>query len=158
VPASDSELLNVLKGERQRSVGFEHDAELVGDRERSLEYYKGQMDDVPSLPNRSKAVDSTVAEVVDSLIPDLMEIFAGGDDVATFKPRGPEDEDGAQQETDYVNHVVFEENNGWLTLGTAFKDALLTKLGVFGWYYENAPAASLGALRAARPKARSRRS
>jgi hypothetical protein len=139
-PLSDAELLNVLKAERQRSVGFEHDAELVGDRENALDYYKGVMRDVPSLPNRSKAVDSTVAEVTDTLLPDLMEIFAGGDDVATFRPRGPEDEDAAQQETDYVNFVVFEQNDGWRTLATAFKDALLTKLGVFAWYWKNAPA------------------
>jgi hypothetical protein len=138
-PLSDDELKAVLQTERKRSVGFDNDAELNADRKKALEYYKGEMEDVPSLPNRSKAVDSTTSDVIDALIPDLLEIFTGGDDVVTFKPRGPQDEDAAQQETDYVQKVVFEDNAGWLTLATAIKDALLCKIGVFAWWWENRP-------------------
>jgi hypothetical protein len=38
-------------------------------------------------------------------MPNLMDIFAGSDEVVRFEPVGPEDEEAAQQETDYVNHV-----------------------------------------------------
>jgi hypothetical protein len=66
-----------------------------------------------------------------------MEIFTGGDDVATFRPTGEEDEAGAAQETDYVNHVLFNENDGWRVLYTIFHDALLTKVGIVKVWGEN---------------------
>ncbi|WP_454762044.1 portal protein [Caulobacter segnis] len=63
-------------------------------------------------------------------------MFTGGEDVATFTPTGQEDEEASQQETDYVNHVIFNENPGWLTFTSAFKDALQAKTGVFKWWWE----------------------
>lgn len=132
---NDADLLNLVADERKRAIGFDNASELIEQRELALNYAKGEMPDVPSLPNRSKAVSMDVADAVETLLPDLVEIFTGGDDVATFVPRGQEDEEAAQQETDYINYVMFQENNGWLTLYTMFKDALLTKTGVvkFGW-------------------------
>jgi hypothetical protein len=40
-----------------------------------------------------------------------------------------QDEAAARDESDYVRHVVMEENPGFLILYTAFKDALLTRTG-----------------------------
>lgn len=132
----DEDFLAIVADERRRSVGFDHDDALAGDRERALNYYKGEMPDVASLPGRSKAVSTDVAEAVETLLPDLVEIFTGGEDVASFRPVGAEDEDGARQETDYVNHVVFNENPGFLTLYTMFKDALLQKTGVVKFWWD----------------------
>jgi hypothetical protein len=95
-------------------------------QDKALAYAKGEMTDLPSLTNRSAATDSTVADAVETVLPDVLEVFIGGEDVATFQPQGEEDEERAQEETDYVNHVVFAENEGFLNLYTAFKDALLT--------------------------------
>lgn len=131
----ETELLKLVASERQRSIGFELDANLLGDRERALNYYKGQMPDIPALPNRSKAVSSDVADAIETVLPDLIEIFTGGDDVVAFTPQNPEDEAAAKQETDYISHVVFQENDGFLTLYTAIKDALLEKIGVFCWWW-----------------------
>lgn len=133
---SDQDLLRVVTSERQRSIGFDLAGELTDQREKGLNYYKGQMDDVKSMPNRSKAVSLDVADAIETILPDLVEIFTGGEDVAAFAPVGQEDEEAAQQETDYVNHVVFNENNGFLTFTTAFKDALQAKTGVFKWWWE----------------------
>lgn len=131
----DLDLLKLVRDERTRAIGFDNASELIEQREQALNYAKGVMPDVPHLPNRSQAVSMDVADAVETLLPDLVEIFTGGDDVAVFVPRGEEDEEAAQQETDYVNHVVFQENDGWRTLYTMFKDALLTKTGVvkYGW-------------------------
>lgn len=136
---SDEDFLRFVAEERRRSVGFgEGDGgELSGARERALAYYRGDVSrDVPTIPNRSAAVSTDVAEAVETCLPDIVEIFVGGDDAATFLPVGPEDEAAAQQETDFVNHVVFDENNGFLTFYTAFKDALLTRTGLFTWWWE----------------------
>src|SRR5215472_7248145 len=109
---SDSELLRIVGEERKRSVGFDQDAFLTGDRQRALNYFKGEMPDIPALANRSRAVSTDIADAVETVLPDLIEIFTGGDDSAAFTPQNPQDEGAAQQETDYVNHVVFHENDG----------------------------------------------
>jgi hypothetical protein len=136
--ASDDEILKLIEGEMRRSVGFgfSNDADLRADRERALNYFKGEMPDVPSLPNRSTAVTSDVADAIYTILPDLLEIFTGGDDVAVFAPRGPEDEDAAQQETDYVNFVVFQQNDGFMTLHRMIQDALLEKVGVVTFWWD----------------------
>jgi hypothetical protein len=133
---SDQELLNLVTSERQRSIGFDIDATLADERTTALEYYKGVMRDIPSLKNRSKAVSLDVADAIETILPDLVEIFTGGEDVAAFNPTGQEDEEAAKQETDAVNHVVFKENPGWLTFTSTFKDALQAKTGVFKWWWD----------------------
>ena len=132
----DDAFLALVAGERRRSVGFDHDDELASARERALNYYKGEMPDVPSMPGRSRAVSTDLAEAVETLLPDLVEIFTGAEEVGSFQPVGAEDEEGARQETDYVNHVVFHENPGFLTLYAMFKDALLQKSGIVKVWWE----------------------
>jgi hypothetical protein len=120
-----------------RAIGFDQDAELRDDREQALNYYKGDVsNDIPALPNRSKAVSSDVSDAVETLLPDLIEIFIGGDDVVSFIPQGAKDVDAAKQETAYLHHVAFQENPGFLNLYTALKDALLLKQGIFHWEWQ----------------------
>jgi hypothetical protein len=135
-PLSDEDLLAAVRNEMQRSVGFENDQELKASREMSLNYAKGVMPDMPYLDNRSRAVDTAVADGVETVLPDLMEIFTGGEDIAAFIPNKEADEDGAKQETDYLTHVIFQDNPGFLNLCTGFKDALLTKVAVFNFWWE----------------------
>jgi len=130
-----NDLLGLLKDEKANSIGFDEDAQLSRARELSLDYYKGVMTDVPALEGRSRAISTDIADAVETILPDLVEIFTA-EDVAAFMPRGQEDEDAAEQETDYINHVFFNENDGFMILYTAIKDALLSKTGIFKWYSE----------------------
>lgn len=133
-PNPGPDLLPLVRAEMIRAVGFDQDAELKSDRERALNYYKGDVSaDIPSFPNRSKAVSSDVSDAIETLIPDLIEIFIGGDDVVAFIPQTAEDVEVAAQETAYLHHVAFQENPGFLNLNTALKDALLLKTGVVSW-------------------------
>ena len=134
---TDADFLRLVDRECQNSIGFDNESELTTSRAKALEYSKGEMPDVPSLPNRSKAVSTDVADTIETILPDLVEIFTGGDDVAVFQPQNEQDEDAAEQETDYLNHVVFQENNGFLILYTMFKDACLSKTGVVTWWWED---------------------
>lgn len=134
---SDDELINLVFQERRNSVGLDNDAVLTGASIYSLDYYKGEMPDVPNYEGRSSAVSTDVADVIETALPDLVEIFTGGEDVASFQPIGPEDEQQAEQETDYVNHVVMVENDGFKILYSAFKDALTVKRGIFKWWWED---------------------
>jgi hypothetical protein len=133
----DDEILGILEAEKQQSIGFENGTELQGKRRTALEYSKGEMNDVPSLPNRSKATASDIADAIETVMPDLMEIFTGGEDVATFAPVGDEDEEAAQQETDYVLHVAFQKLRGFLLLYTAIKDALQVDTGIIKTWWQD---------------------
>ena len=136
----ENTLLGILRAERENSVGFDYDSTLQEDRERALYYYKGDVSqDMPVLPNRSSVTSTDVADGVERALPDLVEIFASGDDGITFQATGAEDEDLAKQETDYVRHVIFQQNKGFRVLYTMIKDALLSKIGVVKYFWENEP-------------------
>lgn len=134
---SDDEFLKIVADERRNSIGFDNDDDLAAQREKALNYFKGEMSDVPALPNRSKAVSTDVSDAIETALPDLVEIFVGGDDVATFQATGPEDEEQAKAETEYVQHVIFEENPGFLTIYSMIKDALTCKIGVAKSWWED---------------------
>ncbi len=78
---------------------------------------------------RSQIVSSDVADAVEWVLAMLLEIFISGDEVVKFDPRGPEDEERAKQETDYVNAIVMERNPAFTIFNTWFKDGLLQKNG-----------------------------
>lgn len=141
----EKELLNLLTAQREAAIGFDQDRELNEDRARALDYYKGlhegyvQKDLPVNGSSRSKVVTTEVADAVETALPDLMEIFTNGDDILTFRPMGDEDEEAAEQESDYVRHVFFNENDGWMLLYNGFKDALISKTGVFKYYWDIDP-------------------
>jgi hypothetical protein len=86
-------------------------ARLMEERADAMDYYLGDMrKDMPAQDGRSRAVSTDVADTIEGLMPSLMDIFAGSDEVVRFEPVGPEDEAAAQQETDYVNHVFMQQN------------------------------------------------
>ncbi len=139
-PLSDSDILGIVRAEREAALGDGDN--LSEDRARAYDYLFGDPDrgrlkiDIPPEPGQSKAVSSDLSDAVETVLPDLIEIFTGGDDVVEFSPVGPEDEEQARQETDYVNHVFYNDNQGWLVLYENFKDALISKTGVFKWWWE----------------------
>lgn len=112
-------------------------SELQAERADALAYYMGDMSqDMPAQDGRSRAVSTDVADTIEGLMPGLMDIFAGSDEVVRFEPVGPEDEDAAQQETDYVNHVFMQQNSGFMVLYAFIKDALLSKTGLVKVWWE----------------------
>lgn len=128
---TDSELKALLAAERADALAAHAAAKLSEERSDALDYYMGDMSrDMPALEGRSKAVSTDVLDTVEGLMPQLMEIFCGGDEVVRFDPVGPEDVKAAEQETDYVNHVFMQKNPGFLVLYSFIKDALLSKTGI----------------------------
>jgi hypothetical protein len=128
---SESALKALLANEKADALASVSTSKLASERERALDYYNGDMSqDMPSMDGRSSAVSTDVMDTVEGLMPSLMEIFTSSDEVCEFDPVGPEDEEAAQQETDYVNHVFLQKNDGFLCLYSMIKDALLSKVGV----------------------------
>jgi hypothetical protein len=134
---SDSELGAMLAAEKSDALASQTASKLSDERETALNYYMGDMaDDMPSVEGRSKAVSTDVFDTVEAMLPDLLEIFAGGEEVVKFNPVGPEDVQAAEQETQYVNHVFLQKNDGFLVLYSFIKDALLSKTGVAKVHWE----------------------
>lgn len=111
--------------------------QLSEERAKAMDYYLGDMRvDMPVQPGRSRAVSTDVSDTIEGMMPELMDIFAGSDDVVRFEPVGPNDETAAQQESDYVNHVFMQQNPGFMVLYSFLKDALLSKTGLVKVWWE----------------------
>jgi hypothetical protein len=124
---STSDLKSMLASEKANALAAISAARLMEERADAMDYYLGDMrKDMPAQDGRSRAVSTDVADTIEGLMPSLMDIFAGSDEVVRFEPVGPEDEAAAQQETDYVNHVFMQQNPGFMILYSFIKDALLS--------------------------------
>ena len=130
----DSEILYRIEQEEQIAYGI-NDSALSNDRATAIDYYLGE----PfgnEVEGRSQVVSSDVQDTIESALPQLLKVFVSGDQVVTFDPKNFEDVDGAAQETDYINHIVMEKNDGFTVFYVWFKDALLSKNGYVKAYYE----------------------
>lgn len=133
----NSTLKAMLASERADALAAVAASKLSKERADALDYYMGDMtQDMPAPDGRSKAVSTDVADTIEGMMPQLMDIFVSGDEVVRFEPVGPEDVQGAEQETDYVNHVFMQQNPGFLVLYSMIKDALLSKVGIVKVWWE----------------------
>lgn len=134
---SEADLKAVLSAEKADALAATGASRLSQERADALAYYLGDMSkEFPVEDGRSTAVSMDVADTIEGLMPSLMEVFCGNDEVVRFEPVGPEDVAAAEQETDYVNHVFMQQNPGFLVLYSFIKDALLSKTGIAKVYWD----------------------
>jgi len=110
--------------------------ELSKDRGKAMEYYDGEMKDVPVEDNRSKVVSRDVRSSIKKVLPSVMRTILGNDQVVEYEPVGEGDEEAAQQASDYVNYVVFPESDGYEAVQDAINDALKLRNGIIRWWYD----------------------
>ena len=132
---SEKDILAVLGREIHNASGF-IGGELVSRRKKSLQYYLG-MPLGNEQEGRSQVISNDVLDTVESLMPSLMRIFTAGDNVFNCEGTGPEDDEMARQCSDYLNYIFYKENNGFLALYSAFKDALIQKNGILKVYWDD---------------------
>lgn len=128
-------LKNLIDSEIDNSIGFLM-TDTIDDRRKALDYYLRR----PygnEIEGRSQIVTGEVAEVIDGALPQLVRVFTASEDIVRFEPKGPGDEEGARQATEYVNWVFYRDNDGFLVLHNWFKDALLQKTGIVKAYWDN---------------------
>lgn len=103
-------------------------------RESFLDRYLGEKygDEVEG---RSEVITSEVFDVVESITAEMMDVLTSADRIATFRPRGPDDEEAAEDETDACNAVFWERNPGFENLQTWVKAGLIEQVGYVrsGW-------------------------
>ena len=109
----------------EQAIGSD-DGELSRQRSLALRAFAGEiLDEAPE--GRSQVGDRAVFETIQWIMPSMMRIFAAGDNVVEFDPVGPDDEDVADQESDYLNYLVMQKNEWELTVREWCQDALLSK-------------------------------
>lgn len=131
---TDSDLVAIVKAHRKDSLGSSN-GELSAERASALDHYHGRVYGNEQ-EGRSAVVSRDLSETIDWAMPAIMRIFTQSGNVAEFDPVGPEDEKLAEQESDYTNQVIMRDNNGFIVLHDAIKDALLLKNGYVKHYWE----------------------
>lgn len=105
-------------------------------RATATKYYRGEpFGDEEE--GRSQVVSMDVRDTVQAIMPSLMRIFHGSERTVEFAPNGPEDVAAAQQATAYVNFIMNRDNDGFLVTHSAFKDALIRKVGIIKAYWDD---------------------
>jgi len=85
---------------------------------------------------RSQVISSDVWDVVEGLAPIILEPFVSSSDIVQFDATGPEDEDAAKQESDFVNFVVTQRNDAFIQFLAFAKAGLLLKNGIVKWWWD----------------------
>ena len=125
------DLLALLNTREESAAAYVH-GDLASEREKAMrEYFRepyGNEED-----GWSSIVSSEVQDTIEWILPSLLKIFTASDEAVTFDPTTEEDVRPAKQATDACNYVFYKQNNGFLVLYTAFKDALLAKNCAVMW-------------------------
>jgi hypothetical protein len=87
--------------------------------------------------NKSTYVSTDVRDAVMLMLPSLIRLFAASENVVSLTPRTQADVDPAQQQTNYINYVFWQDNAGFLILYGAFKDAMTVRTGYVKWWTDD---------------------
>lgn len=132
--ADERKLLQAIAAESKDALGYYH-SEIADDQAKLLDYYYGKPfgNEQEGL---SQVVSTDVADTVDGMLPGILKPFISTDDVIVFNPQGPDDEKGAEQETDYMRWIVTQKNDAFLQFYQWVKTGLLQKVGIVKYWWE----------------------
>lgn len=142
--------------------GFIDDAKSFGsttrdqDREWALRFFNGEVDFSPMTDYSSKVVSRDIADTHGLIMPSLMRIIFGSEQVAIYEPTreqlvqepDPEtgqpiekdvSEDRAEQATDLINFIVMKECDGYRELRSMISDGLLLGNGIGKHWWDAKP-------------------
>jgi len=131
----EEDLCSLIDSELSRSVGADA-SELSDQRSKAMEYYLGE----PygnEMEGQSQVRTREVLDTIEWIKPELMKIFASGTETVRFEPEGPDDVEGAQQATDYINYLFNRKNPGFKILYQWVTDGLLQKNGVVKAWWDD---------------------
>lgn len=131
---TDRALVSIIKQHRANSLGSD-DGELSTKRAEAMDHYHGRAYG-NEVEGRSAVVSRDLQEAVDWALPTIMRAFVQSGNLGEFTAVGPEDEQLAQQESDYVQQVLMKDNPGFLALHDVIKDTLLLKNGYAKHFWE----------------------
>lgn len=112
-----------------------YDDRLTVARQSAMRLYNGEpLGDEE--PGRSQIVLTEVKDTINAIMPTVVRTFAGSEHPVEFLPRADGNDDEARQATDYVQHVVFVENDGFRAVHDSVLDACQLKAGWIRWWWD----------------------
>lgn len=102
----------------------------------ATEYYRGKPFGNEE-DGRSQVIIPTVRNTWRQTAPQLLRVFFGAESAVEFQPRTPDDVPIAKQQTDAVEFTIREDNNGFLVFHDWFKDAVIRRLGIVKWWWQD---------------------
>lgn len=135
-PMTESEVQSAVKQMLANSSGGDdsHGNREGGHLSLALDYYFGR-NRGDEQPGRSTQQSLDVADMVEAVLAETTPILSNHT-LVSFTAINEDDEDQAQTESQIVNHVIMQQNQGYLLLYTSIKDALLQKNGVIEVFVE----------------------
>ena len=165
-PMELSDLAALIQGQVDDARRYV-DEELSGDREKALEFVRGEVD-LKAEAGKSQVVSRDLSDVLGWIMPSLLRQFLGSERVVLYEPRkremtvrpkmGPDGQpmmnpqtgqpvpeqvdlgkERADQATDYVNYVFLSEADGYTVLASSIYDGLLLGNGVIKYWWDQTP-------------------
>jgi len=132
---TEQEIGTLVQAEIAAAIEYDR-SDFKKDRIRAIEYYRGEMRDLPSEEGRSSVTTHDVQDTIGWMLPGLMRVFFSADNLGQYDPQQPEDEEAARQATDYVNYIVLRECDGYQVFWDVFHDSLLHANGVVKHWWD----------------------
>ena len=133
---TEEEKLKAILDENIDSALNHVEQEVEPDRLKAEQYYK-KMPFGNEVKGKSSVIDSTVQEVIQSSLGQLVKPFLQGSNIVEFTATKDNGQDLAATVTDYVNHIFHSDNDGAQILRTWMFDALLLKTGIVKAYWDD---------------------
>lgn len=131
----DTALQSVVSAEIEDAVSF-IDSDIGPLRAAAVDRYFGRPYGDEE-EGRSQVVSRDVHDTINAILPSLMRVFFGSENVVEFAPESEEDVPLAEQATDYINYVVTVDNDGFEVFLAAIKNALREKVGFIKWWWDD---------------------
>jgi hypothetical protein len=145
---TESQIVGFLGRKIWQSMNDE-DGDLSQVRQENFNYFIGD-EYGDERDGYSKFVTREALETVEWVLPSVLRVFLGGDDIVSFEPTGPGDEEAAKQETKITNHFVMKSNNdgegGFLSIHHWMKDCLMYPNGYIKAYMNEYEKTDVGIL------------
>ncbi|MEQ1519731.1 MAG: phage portal protein [Aestuariivirga sp.] len=105
--------------------------QLSADRIRAQRYENGDMEaDMPSKAGWSAVVSRDVSATLKKVFPSLTRTILGNEIIAEYVGQNEDDQEGAEQVTDFINLVALPESQGRKGISDAMHDACLLRNGI----------------------------
>lgn len=126
---SEDELCQWIEDCLTTSIGYSDS--LKDDRVKAFDFYVGNaVGDLspPEVDGRSSVVSRDMMDTIEWIMPSMMRIFAGTENVVSFEATKPGQEHRAAKATTYCNYTLHKKNRGFNILHDAIKSALIERV------------------------------
>ncbi len=130
-----TDLAVLVAGEIASALTYK-ESELDPSREQALNYSRGHMPDLITLPNRSRLTSRDVADVISWMLPGVTRTLVGGSKVVEYEPATMGSEQFAKDATEFMNYDFMVKNHGYKIVRDATDDALRLKFAIVSSYWK----------------------